>query len=141
MSDKFNTSFNDSGEKPRFIYKRNPLIAHAFQIFMYKDEKGAYEPVGEYTLLDTTEDLEITEKTVMNIISLLNGRENLIKIDSLTENKLLFNIVPKTDENDPTKIIFRTHDGKGVSTENAVLILEKGVLHEANISTSGKKQP
>ena len=64
MSQKFNSSFNDKGEKPRFMYKRNPLVAHAFQIFEFKDEKKSYEPVGEYTRIDSSEDIEITEKDI-----------------------------------------------------------------------------
>jgi hypothetical protein len=58
-------NFNIESEKPQFIYKRNPLVKHAFQIFMFKDEKGDYEPVGDYTLLDMSEALDLTEKKVM----------------------------------------------------------------------------
>jgi hypothetical protein len=42
----------------------------------------------------------------------------------------LFTIVNKKEESDPSVINFRTYDGNGVSTENAVLILEKGVLND-----------
>ena len=132
----FNDSFNEGGEKPQFIYKRNELVEHVFQIFMFKPEKGSYEPVGEYTLLDLSEDLELTEKKVMNVVSLLNGRENLIELGKLTKNKGLFNIMPKKSEGDPTKIMFRTHDGSGPSVENAMLVLEKGVLHESQLKGS-----
>ena len=130
MSTDFNESFNDQGEKPQFIYKRNPLIEHAFQIFMFKTDKQDYEPVGEYTLLDTSEDRDLTEKKVINIISILNGRKNLIDLGKLTNCKVLFTILPKTAEEDPTKIMYRNHDGNGVSEENALLVLEKGVLDD-----------
>ena len=123
--------FNTESEKPQFMYKRNPLVEHAFQIFMFKEDKDDYEPVGEYTLLDLTEDLELTEKKIINIISLLNGRQNIMDLGNLTKTQVLFTIVPKNSEEDPTKIIFRNHDGSGPSEENAVLVLEKGVLDES----------
>ena len=122
--------FNTESEKPAFMYKRNPLIPHAFQIFMWKQGKSDYEPIGDYTLLDTSEDIDLTEKKVMNIISLLNGRKNLMDLGSLTNSKVLFHIMPKENTEDPDKIMFRNHDGSGTSTENAMLILEKGVLKD-----------
>jgi hypothetical protein len=137
MSTDFNESFNDKGEKPKFIYKRNPLIEHAFQIFMFKTDKHDYEPVGEYTLLDMSEDRDLTEKKVINIISILNGRKNLIDLGKLTNCKVLFTILPKKAEEDPTKIMYRNHDGNGISEENALLVLEKGVLDDSAISGSG----
>jgi len=127
-------NFNQESTKPQFIYKRNPLVEHAFQIFMFKEDKGDYEPVGEYTLLDLDESLELTEKKVMNVISILNGRDSLMDLGNLTQTRVLFTIVQKKSEEDPTKIIFRDHDGSGPSEENAVLVLEKGVLHESQIA-------
>ena len=126
--------FNTESEKPQFMYKRNPLVEHAFQIFMFKEDKDEYEPVGEYTLLDLSEDLELTEKKIINIISLLNGRQNIMDLGNLTKTQVLFTIVPKKSEADPTKIIFRNHDGSGPSEENAVLVLEKGVLNDSQIN-------
>lgn len=123
--------FNIESSRPQFIYRRNPLLPSAFQIFMFRDEKGDYEPVGEYTLLDSAEDLSLTEKKVMNIVSLLNGRRKLLELGNLTKTRILFTIIPKSSEEDPTKIIFRNYSGSGPSEENAVLILEKGVLHES----------
>ena len=131
-----NMNFNDESTKPQFMYKRNPLVPHAFQIFMMKKDKGEYEPVGDYTLLDLKEDSALTEKKVMNIISLLNGRKNLIDLGPLTNCKVFFSIVHKEDEGDPDKIIFRNHDGNGPSTENAILILEKGVLDASQFKDS-----
>jgi len=125
--------FNTESEKPQFMYKRNPLVEHAFQIFMFKEEKDEYEPVGEYTLLDLSENLELTEKKIINIISLLNGRQNIMDLGNLTQTQVLFTMVPKSSEDDPTKIIFRNHDGSGPSEENAVLVLEKGVLNDSQI--------
>jgi len=37
---------------------------------------------------------------------------------------------PRQNDTDPSKIIFRTYDGEGVSTENAMLVLERGIFDE-----------
>lgn len=126
--------FNEQSEKALFIYKPNPLVPHSYQIFMHKKNKADYEPVGDYTVIDTSEDTDITVKRLGNIIALLNGKKDLTKLGNLTRKRLLFNIVPKRSETDPTKIIFRSHDGKGVSVENAVLTLEEGVFHESKFT-------
>jgi hypothetical protein len=122
--------FNDQSEKPQFMYKPNPLVPNSWQIFEFKDEKSSYEPVGEYTLIETNEPIDITEKKLINLTRILNGKQDLIMLGKLTGKRILFNIVPKTSETDPTKVIFRDQDGKGVSKENAVLTIEKGVLHD-----------
>ncbi len=134
MSTDFNENSAAKANGPQFIYKRNPLISRGFQVFMYKRNKGSYEPVGEYTVLDADESDELSEKKIINIISLLNGRKTLIDLGNLTQTRVLFNIVDKQNEDDPTTIIFRSHDGSGPSTENAVLVLEKGILDESQIN-------
>tara|TARA_B100001013_G_C24525648_1_gene408745 strand:+ start:90 stop:494 length:405 start_codon:yes stop_codon:yes gene_type:complete len=124
-------NFNIESEKPPFIYKRNPLVKNAFQIFQWKEEKRDYEPVGDYTLIDTEEDPELTEKTVMNIVTSLNGRtDRILNLKNLTSERLLYNIVDNKDaeESNLVTIMLRTHDGMGVSKENAVLKIEKGVF-------------
>lgn len=124
-------NFNIESEKPPFIYKRNPLVKHDFQIFQWKEEKSDYEPVGDYTLIDTEEDPELTEKTVMNIVTSLNGRaDRILDLKNLTSERLLYNIVDNKDaeESNLVTIMLRTHDGMGVSKENAVLKIEKGVF-------------
>jgi len=134
MDTNFNDSFNDTGEKPQFIYKRNSLVENSFQIFMYRDEKADYEPVGDYTVIDLDEDPDLSEKKIMNVISILNGKEDLMQLGNLTQTRVLFTIVPKKSDDDPTKIIFRNHDGEGTSEENAVLTIEKGVLNDSQLS-------
>lgn len=134
MSKDFNDDFNDKGEKPRYIHKRNPLVEHAYQIFEFKDYKGVngtYEPVGDYTLLDTAENSDLTERKLMNLMQLMNGKKDLMDLKDMTGTRTLFTKLPRKEENDPTKIIFRTYDGDGVSTENAMLVLEKGIYDEA----------
>ena len=56
-----------------------------------------------------------------------------MQLGNLTQTRVLFTIVPKKTDDDPTKIIFRNHDGEGTSEENAVLTIEKGVLDESRI--------
>lgn len=132
---KFNDSFNDTGEKPQFIYKRNPEAAQSFDIFMFIEDKSDYVQVGDYTVIDEDEDEKLSEMKIGNVIKLLNGKDNLEELGNLTKTRVLFNIVPKRSEDEPTKIIFRNHDGKGTSEENAVLTIEKGVLHDSQLAS------
>ncbi len=127
--------FNDKSEKPQFIYKRNPLVERSFHIFQFKDEKKEYEPVGEYTLLDPREVPDLTEKKMMNLVALLNGKKDLVNLGNLTKTRLLYNIVPRAPGSDKTKVIFRTYDTEGVSMENAVLVLERGVINDESEQT------
>lgn len=124
------TKFNDHSDKPKYTAKPNPLVPHSWQIFEFKDDKKSYEPVGDYTLINNTEDVEITEKKLVNLTRILNGKKDLLELGNLTKKRTLYTIVPKTSADDPTRIIFKDLDGTGVSKENAVLTLEKGVLHE-----------
>lgn len=133
MNKEFSDTFSEKGEKPKYIHKRNPLVENAYQIFEFKDYKGVngtYEPVGDYTVLDTNEDEAVTERKILNLMQLMNGKEDLMTLKGMTGTRLLYTLLPRTNETDPTKIIFRTHDGEGVSTENAMLVLEKGILDE-----------
>ncbi|MCC7305345.1 MAG: hypothetical protein IT558_03690 [Alphaproteobacteria bacterium] len=123
-------NFNQESEKPQFLVKPNPLVPHSWQIFTLKKGKGDYEPVGEYTLIDTSEPTDITEKKMINLSSILNGKKRLIDFTNLTDKRILFNIITDAPEADHEKVVFRTYDGKGVSKENAVLTVEKGVLDE-----------
>ena len=87
-------NFNIESEKPPFIYRRNPLTEKDFQIFQWKDDKRDYEPVGDYTVIDTDQDPEFIEKMVMNIVSSMNGRtERLLDLRNLTSERILYNIV------------------------------------------------
>lgn len=124
-------NFNIESEKPPFIYRRNPLTEKDFQIFQWKDDKRDYEPVGDYTVIDTDQDPEFIEKMVMNIVSSMNGRtERLLDLRNLTSERILYNIVDNkdTNESDYITIMLRSHDNEGVSKENAVLKIEKGVI-------------
>ncbi len=121
--------FNEQSEKPEFICKANPLAPHTWQIFQFKDAKKDYEPVGDYVLIDIKEDVEITEKKIVNLVSIMNGKKPLVNFTNLTDKRVLFNIIPDTPDTNRQKVVFRTYDGAGVSKENAVLTIEKGVFH------------
>ena len=127
--------FNEESEKPQFIYKKVVDAERSFEILMFrsKDDSGhgEYEIVGDYTVIDEDEDFSLSEKKIENVISLLNGKDDLAELGSLTKTRVLFSVVPKKSDDDPTKIVFRNHDGEGTSEENAVLTIEKGVIDES----------
>jgi hypothetical protein len=123
-------NFNEQTAKTPFIYRRNPLHEFSYLI-LSQDERGeGYVPVGEYIVLDTTEDTDITEKKLINLLGIMNGKGKLIDFRNLTKERILYNIIPETPESNEQKVVFRSHDGKGVSKENAVLTIKKGVFHE-----------
>jgi hypothetical protein len=91
--------------------------------------------VGDYILVDTKEPIDITEKKVANVVSILNRRTRLVDFKTLTNERVLYNIVEDNPDSDQMKVVFRVYDGSGVSKENAVLTIEKGVFHEKSISS------
>ena len=130
MSTDISENFQDKGEKTRFIYKRNPLVDHAFQIFEFMEDKGQYEPIGEYTLIDMEEDLDFTEKKLANLVILMNEKKTLMDLSNLTNKRVLYNIITDNPDSETKKVVFRTLDGSGVSKENAILEIDKGVLKD-----------
>lgn len=117
-----------TGERTRFIHKPNPLVERAYQIFEYNGEKGAYDHVGDYVLINKEEPRDITEKKVINLMSIMNKKDELIDLSSLTNKRVLFTLVPEAQAGDQTKMIFKDYDGSGVSKDNAVFTIRKGVL-------------
>jgi hypothetical protein len=118
-------NFNEITAKRPYTYRRNPLHDHSFIILKQEDDAGEYQPVGDYTLLDTSEDRGLTEKKVMNLIALMNNDEDsLIDLRSETNLRVLYFKAP-SDEPDKTRIIFYTLGEKGVSVENAVLSMNE----------------
>jgi len=119
-----------TGERTRFVHKPNPLIERDYQIFEYIVEKSDYEHVGDYVLLNKDEPREITDKKIMNIITMINGKDDLIDLSNLTTTRLLYTIVPEAQAGDQTKIILKDYDGSGVSKDNAIFTIRKGVLYD-----------
>lgn len=135
--------FNAESEKPVFISKPKPNVDGAYEIHGFFEDVKDYEPVGEYVLINKDESLELTEKSLSNLIALLNDRkEKMVSLADFRSGRFLFNIVENNnDDAEADKyitIMFRTHDGVGVSEENAVFKIEKGVFYERFIQTSSE---
>lgn len=120
--------FNETSEKARFIYKPNPVDSKSFQIFENRRGYEDYTPAGQYTVLDQEEQKDLSERKVMNLIALMNGRQ-AVDLGHLTGSRMLYQVLPKKIDSDPTKVIFRTHDGKGVSKESALFEIRRGVFY------------
>tara|TARA_B100000508_G_C11403064_1_gene249352 strand:- start:455 stop:865 length:411 start_codon:yes stop_codon:yes gene_type:complete len=116
--------FNVESKVPRYAYERSPVQDRAFMI-VRADEKGINSaPVGDYTVLDPEEDLELAEKKVMNLISLLNGRKKLMDLGHETKTRVLYRIVSERDDENKSKILFYNLGNEGVSVENALFRIE-----------------
>ena len=110
-------------DKSVFTYRPNPMLSGSFLICR-KEDNGAFQPVGDYTLLDRSEDLSLTEKKVMNLVTLLNGKDGLVPLGSDTKSRLFFHRKPKLENDTRTEVVFYAYTGKGVSKENAILTIE-----------------
>ncbi len=117
---------NQTEIKGTYTYRQSPVLNRSWMIYN-KDASGGLSPVGDYTVLDADEDLLISEKKVMNLISLLNGEDELMELGAHTQSRLLFHRKPRSDEADPQQVIFYTYSGAGMSRENAILTLQAGV--------------
>lgn len=119
--------FNTEARTPRFTYRRSPVHPRGFQIMCYKPEAGLSDsaPCGEYTVLDATEDLAYAERKVMNLVSLLNGRKQLMQLGHETGTRVLYQVVTECDDDNMTRILFYNLGREGVSIENALLRMER----------------
>lgn len=122
--------FNDKNQKAPFTYRKHPDFPYSYMIFGLDSKTNEYIPAGEYTVLDTDEDPALSEKKVINIITLMNGGSDLIKLGHLTESRLFYNIVKNDEDESKDKIIFREKKDNGISQENAMLMIEKGVFKD-----------
>ncbi|MEM8833626.1 MAG: hypothetical protein AAGB32_03690 [Pseudomonadota bacterium] len=121
--------FNTEGAIPLYGYERSPVNERAYMI-MRKDQAAEnIAPVGEYTVLDSDEDPSLSEKKVMNLISLLNGRKQLMQLGHETNSRVLYRIINDGEDGEEAKIIFYHLGQQGVSKENAMFrFKEEGVL-------------
>ncbi len=120
--------FKEESERPEFITRPSPVTARSYQICQFKENKGDYEPVGSYTVLELTEAKELTESRLVNLMALMNGRKRTLNLSNLTKARILYTIVPDSPDETDHKVIFRSHDGAGTSIENAIMVIEKGVF-------------
>lgn len=112
-----------------YIYRQSPLLNRSWMIYL-KDKRGELVPVGDYTVLDEEEPSELSEKKLINLVTLLNGGTEVLNLGEETQSRLLFHRKPKQDHADPTQVIFYTFAGAGISRENAILTLDAGVENE-----------
>lgn len=112
--------FNAESKAPVYGYERSPVNERSFMI-VRSDEGG---PVGDYTVLDPNEDIKLSEKKVMNLIALLNGRKRLMDLGHETKTRILYRIVSERDEENKSKVLFYNLGEQGVSIENALFRLE-----------------
>lgn len=118
--------FNAEAGTPRYTYRTSPVHPRGYVILKYRDDRTA-EPdmVGDYTVLDSNEDSALSEKKVMNLISLLNGRRNLMQLGHETGRRVLYQIVSERDDEDKTRVLFYTLGKAGVSVENAMFRINR----------------
>lgn len=118
--------FNSEASTPRYAYRRSPVHPRGFMILKYREDLNA-EPlvVGDYTVLDPREDFALSERKVINLISLLNGRRHLMELGHETNSRVLYHIVTECDDDGKARVIFYHLGKEGVSEENALLRIEK----------------
>ncbi len=116
--------FNAESRAPIYAYQRSPVNERAFLIVKKPDNANEPIPVGDYTVLDKEEDLSLSEKKVMNLISLLNGRKRLMELGHESNSRVLYNIVSESDEENKMKVLFYQLREEGVSVENALFRME-----------------
>ncbi len=118
--------FNQEAVSPKYIYVKSPVHPRGFMILKYADDMGNNPaPVGEYTVLDMSEPMDLSEKKVMNLISLLNGRKALMQLGHETKSRVLYKIVNERDEDNKFRVIFYHLGSGGVSVENALFRIER----------------
>lgn len=118
--------FNSEAGAARFTYRPSPVHARAFQILKYQEDKSKDpRPVGEYTVLDAKEDLDLSKKKVMNMVSLLNGRKKLMQLGHESGIRVLYHVVTECDDDGMARVVFYNLGKEGVSVENALFRIEK----------------
>lgn len=110
-------------ENTSFTYRPNPVLGRSFLICR-KERNGDVTPVGDYTVLDESEDLALSEKKVMNLVMRLNGENNPLPLGDQTKSRLLFHCKPRPEGDSRQEVVFYTYSGHGVSRENAILTLD-----------------
>jgi hypothetical protein len=113
-------------ERNCIIYRPNPYQSGAFQLF--KTQTGQEEiHIGDYILLDQREDEALTERKMVNLVALLNGRQEVMDLSTETNSRLLYQVLSPSD-NGAARILFRIYEGEGVSSENAILTYREEYL-------------
>lgn len=122
---------NTKEQGVNYSWRPHPYLARCYQIVQKNEQNQGFEPVGEYLVLDTAEGPDLSEKKVTNLTSLMNGKtEEVIPLGHLSDKRIYFHRVPKTPDAPKTKVIFMAREKTGVVKENAILLLEQGVMDE-----------
>ena len=116
--------FNESTKVPRYSYQPSPVHDRAFLIVKTEDIAQEAIPVGDYTVLDQSEPQSLSEKKVMNVVSALNGKKDLIQLGEETKSRQLFHLISDGTDGDKVKVMFYKYTGEGASEENAFFQLE-----------------
>lgn len=118
--------FNAEAHSPRYTYRPSPVNARAFQILKLGDSATRDAQVaGDYTVLDAKEDPALSEKKVMNLIALMNGRKALMQLGHETNARILYHIVSEKDDDGKMRVLFYQLEREGVSVENALFRIER----------------
>lgn len=117
-----NNEFNETTKFTRYSYTRSPVNERAFMILLREEADEAGEPVGDYTVLDKDEDLALSEKKVMNIVTMLNEKPGkVIRVeDESAEGLMHYQVIGEPDAENDLKVMFYIQKGEGVSVENAL---------------------
>ena len=122
-------NFSAAKMATKYTFKQNVHHKRSYEIMALEAGAG-YTPVGQYTVLDLSEEAHLSEKKIMNLISIMNGKTDLIDMSGdVAGTRLYFN--EGKEERGRKKVVFYKQDGTGVSTENALLLINKEVWGNA----------
>ena len=121
--------FNAEASPAVYGYRPSPVSARAFQILRLFPDGGDASVVGDYTVLDRAEPIESAEKKLINLISLLNGRKNLMQLGHETGVRVLYHVVTARDDDGMARVVFYTLGKEGVSVENALFRIEEEIYN------------
>lgn len=127
MTENMQTNgFNQEASPKRYGYQKSPVHPRGYQILKHDASKGGDGiPVGDYIVLDAQEPDTLSEKKVMNLVALLNGRKALWQLGHETKTRVLYNIVKDDAEDGKFRVLFYHLGQGGVSVENALFEIER----------------
>lgn len=96
----------------------------SFLILRRDEDAQALAPYATYTGLDAAEDIALTERKVMNLVSLLNGHKAVSLGDGTGTRTLHYLPDHAAGEKAIRSVVFYTLGAEGPSRENAILTLE-----------------
>lgn len=120
-------------EDADFSYQKHPEKERSFQI--YCTEFGDTFHVGDYELIDKEEDTELTEKTVHNLVALLNDTpDKLEDVSELANMRLYFNRQEPDEDTGWSRMLLKTHPPGRAMTENTLITYDPEFINPAILS-------